>query len=168
MTADRPLGGPLEEWLDFVRQHSRDVVLDGPTNLVARGNMLSFSLDRAAADILPPEELVAFLEQAFQVYQRKLAPFPRPAWFYAWVDEMAGQLRLSAVACATPMDLPFGCALAPTSDPGLIARGFLSPPYLEGIPWSELTPVAPGTPDPPRPRHVLTVFARSLGPETPP
>ena len=62
---------------------------------------------------------------------------------YCWHDEQAGQFRLSLVS-ASHGKLPFGCEVAPVEDLGAIIRSFLASPYLGGIPWADLRPLASG------------------------
>jgi len=83
-------------------------------------------------------ELVEFLRASMAVRAELVAlQSVRPVSFYAWLDEMAGQLRFST-ACCTRNTLPFGARPALLDDPNELAEAFARSPYRDGIPWSEL------------------------------
>ena len=62
---------------------------------------------------------------------------------YWWHDEPAGQLRFSLVS-AVHGRLPFRSRVMPAASFRLIAEEWLKSPYLDGIPWAELRPLAAG------------------------
>ena len=57
--------------------------------------------------------------------------------FYAWHDEMAGQLRFSTACCASSA-LPFRAKVQLVHDPRQIVNAFVTSPYRDGIPLCEL------------------------------
>ena len=91
-----------------------------------------------STDTVSAPEIVEFLREAMTIRGQLVAlQSVRPVSFYAWYDEMAGQLRFST-ACCTRNTLPFGAALALLDDPNEIAEAFAQSQYRDGIPSSEL------------------------------
>jgi hypothetical protein len=88
-------------------------------------------------------EVVAFLRSAVEV-RRELAASQalRPVTFYAWYDEMAGQLRFST-ACCTRTDLPFGATILLVDAPNEIVGKFMRSPFRDGIPWNAFLETPP-------------------------
>ena len=110
------------------------------------------------------EQLTRFIESAFERYGERLGNNDQ-MWFYAWYDEQAGQLRLSAHPAARAQDLPFGCSLKVVEEPAIIASLFLASTTKEGIAWSELELVTADDAEPEDPPpYTLTLFARLLRP----
>jgi hypothetical protein len=108
----------------------------------AHGNMWSFSFSPEQTAAIRVAEVVEFIQAIAAARGRWLAAHPSgPMLMYCWHDEQAGQLRLSLVS-ASHGRLPFGCEVAPVEDLGAVVRSFLGSPYLAGIPWSELPPLA--------------------------
>ncbi len=96
---------------------------------------LSFSADKlpSAAD------LTRFIDAAVNVRRSQADNIGvKPATFYLWHDEQAGQLRFSVARCL-PDSLPFGCAVAPADAADEIIGNYLASSSVGGlIPWSEL------------------------------
>jgi hypothetical protein len=91
-----------------------------------------------SSDPVTASELVEFLRAAMAIRGELVAlQSVRPVSFYAWYDEMAGQLRFST-ACCTKNTLPFGATLALLDDPNEIAEAIAQSSYRDGIPWNEL------------------------------
>lgn len=87
----------------------------------------------------------------------------RPVTFYAWHDEMAGQLRFST-ACCVISALPFGAKVRIVQDPQEIVTAFVRSPYRDGIPLSELkiVPDDPSTASALDDTPILCVWAVAL------
>jgi hypothetical protein len=153
------LVAPLDGWLRFVRTH----VLGRDPN----ENMLLFPLAEAQSQPVSVEQLAAFLAEAFREYSKLAARAQLRGFFYAWVDDQAGQLRCSFHEAETAGALPFRCTIVATDDPTTIAAAALSSPYAYGIPFHELKPIDESVTDEsaeasePR-RYELTVFARRV------
>lgn len=106
----------------------------------ARENLwsLSFSVDK-----LPSAAgLTRFVEAAVDVRRAQAERIGmKPATFYLWHDEQAGQLRFSVARCL-PDSLPFGCTVVPTEVANDIIGNYLASNRVDGrIPWSQLEPV---------------------------
>lgn len=147
------LKAPLDRWLAAVQV------------LPLRGadpneNLLWFPLADAQAASLAEEEITAFLLEAGRDYCRKATAPPGNGWFYAWVDEQAGQLRCSFCRGQSTADLPFGARLQVVDDPALIAQQALASAFASGIPWGALRD-APTTEEEEESEFVLTVFVLS-------
>lgn len=83
-------------------------------------------------------DLLAFLQSAIAIRRDQALSQPvRPVTFYAWHDEMAGQLRFST-ACCTRDTLPFGAQVTLVETPSEMVAAFLRSPYRDGISWNEL------------------------------
>ena len=128
----------------------------------AADNVHAFGLSLAEAAVLPAAHIDRFIEDAFSGFAKVVPRGPQPYWFYAWHDEQAGQLRVCAAPATSAAELPFGCRLDVRSSPTPVSEKFLASPYLDGIPLSELTPVAFKDVPVEQPVYVLTVFAREL------
>jgi hypothetical protein len=61
-----------------------------------------------------------FINDVVNFYQRKLNDQLSPYIVYAWVDEMAGQLRFSAISGRDT--LPFECSIVKTTSEGEFAH----------------------------------------------
>ena len=103
----------------------------------SNSNLCGVSVSRSEAGCLTVQDIVAFICEVAAVLSKSLiSTSPEHVMLlYTWVDEMAGQLRFSAVS---NLPLPFGCRLCIVDDPEVIARQFLECRYLDGIPWSDL------------------------------
>ena len=121
---------------------------------------LSFSADK-----LPSTgDLTRFIEAAVDVRRAQAESLAsKPATFYLWHDEQAGQLRFSVARCL-PESLPFRCALAPADAATEIIGDYLTSSRVDGlIPWSELEPIGFDEPDTNQDQpYVLRVWALQL------
>jgi hypothetical protein len=121
---------------------------------------LSFS-----ADNLPSmADLTRFIEAAVNVRRDQAQSIGmKPATFYVWNDEQAGQLRFSVARCL-PDSLPFRCAVAPADAANEIIGGYLASSRGEGvIRWSELEPIGVDEPETNRDQsYRLRVWALQL------
>ena len=127
----------LDAWLEEL--HSDGIYLAEEPGSGARENLWCISLPEELG--LQESDLVEFLYRAMEVRRNLAKAQPvRPATFYAWHDDMAGQLRFSTAHCNND-NLPFGAATVLVADPDEIVREFLDSPYLHGIPWEELKEV---------------------------
>ncbi len=71
----------------------------------------------------------------------------KPATFYLWHDEQAGQLCFSVARCL-PDSLPFRCEVAPADAANEIIDGYLASNRIDGlIPWSEVEPIGVDEPE---------------------
>ena len=106
----------------------------------AQDNTWSVSLSAEQVTSTSPDEVAMFLDQVKAAYASVATDDQRvvPLRFYAWFDEMAGQLRFS-ISSLDP--LPFGAVIRFVSNAHEIASQFLTSDYLSGIPWSELQEV---------------------------
>jgi hypothetical protein len=133
---------------------------EGSKNHIAIANMLSFHADEGAKKRLTEAGLVDFLNESYEKYRAGLLRKTEEFWFYAWHDEMAGQLRCSAAPARSESELPFGARIRVTRDPLQVAQEYLASPYNGIIRFSELQEQAfpEGTPR----ELVLTVFGRPI------
>ena len=134
---------PFTDWLPDVVADS--VVVD-PIDIVveANGNQWSFSITAeiaAAASVADVEAFAAAVADARSAWL--LARGAGPMMLYWWHDKQAGQLRFSLVS-AVHGRLPFRSRVMPAASFRLIAEEWLKSPYLDGIPWAELRPLAGG------------------------
>ncbi|MEM6791924.1 MAG: hypothetical protein AAF715_30675 [Myxococcota bacterium] len=152
---------PTATWLTKVRY--APLRFEGEPGTIANENMLMFSMSSEEARQTTTHDLVGFLENSFREYALKAsAAAARSFWFYAWHDEMAGQLRISAAQAARAEELPFGCQLKITDKANRIAESLLRSDYLGGIPLSELTVSSWEEDDVGHDDFVLEVFARPI------
>ena len=135
----------LEAWLEELRVDGLHLTEESAAG--ARQNLWCMSLP--SSEPLTEADLLAFLRSAM-VIRRELAHSQsvRPVTFYAWHDEMAGQLRIST-ACCTKTALPFGTVVRLIDEPDEIIASFLSSPYRDGIPWSDIKESLAGDDEPP-------------------
>lgn len=113
------------------------ITIDPSGKTEPNSNLCRISVSHSEAKRLTVQEVVAFICEASVVLSKNLnstSPEHRML-LYIWVDEMAGQLRFSAVS---KPPLPFGCSLRIVDDPAVIARQLLACRYLDGIPLSDL------------------------------
>lgn len=133
-------------------------LVSGERNATANANMEAFSIADAQDTAVEAAALAGFLRDAFRAYSQAAARAGLVGWFYAWHDERAGQLRMSAAAVASASELPFRRELAVVDDPLVIAEAALASDLAHGIPLSEL--VDGGVPEPQL--GPLAVYARPL------
>lgn len=151
----------LESWLGEIRR--TELHHTGHAEELALKNLIAFSSSTEEAESMALEDIDAFLIAAYRQYVLKLSSAPQTLYFYAWHDEHAGQLRMSAATADEPEELPFGCRLECITSPTPVSQKFKSSNYLDGIPDAELD--EPGV-DPAADRwdsdFTLTVFARRI------
>lgn len=113
------------------------ITIDPSGKTEANSNLCQISVSHSEAKSLTVKDVVAFIHESAAVLSRNLnSTSPQHKMlFYTWLDEMAGQLRFSAVSM---FPLPFGCRLRVADDPEVIARQLLACRYLDGIPFSDL------------------------------
>ena len=127
------MNAELQQWLSELQT---DGVVFADAHGGANANLWSISLPSTSA--LSADDLAAFVLAA-AVIRAELAAVQgiAPITFYAWHDEMAGQLRFSTARC-TPDALPFSTAVQLVEGPVEIVQRFLSSPYRDGLPWSTM------------------------------
>jgi hypothetical protein len=124
----------LQQWLAELR--NQGVALPNDALGGANENLFCLSLPHGCP--VSASDLVAFVVEAVAIRQELVAPLATgPVTFYAWHDEMAGQLRFSTARCTAP-SLPFGGPIVLVDHPREIVDEFLASPYRDGIPCSEL------------------------------
>jgi hypothetical protein len=123
----------FQEWLDELRADG--LKLSAEFGAGASQNLWSVSLPSTEA--IAVQDVLEFLKSAMAI-RRELASLQsvRPVAFYAWHDEMAGQLRFST-ACCTRERLPFRAKVQLVDDPLEVVTAFLQSPYRDEIPWNE-------------------------------
>jgi hypothetical protein len=128
----------LQSWLVELRAEGLDLSGDHGG---ANQNLWCISLP--TTEQITAVELVAFLQSAVDI-RRELAAaqFLRPVTFYAWHDEVAGQLRFSTARC-TQAALPFAATILLVPAPNEIVGAFMRSPVRDGIRWEALHEVAP-------------------------
>lgn len=139
-----------------------ELVDAGDRDATARANMEVFSI-AAVQDAGVAAPVVAdFVRNAHRAYSLAATRIGRSGWFYAWHDELAGQLRTSACWIASQHELPFRGPITLVDDPESLATALLSSQIAHGIPWSELIEPPPNDsmvePAPP----ATLVYARPL------
>ena len=129
----------LRGWLDELRADGLHLSQESGDGAVQ--NLWCMSLP--TSEPVTASDLLAFLESAM-VIRRELAQSQpvRPVTFYAWHDEMVGQLRFST-ACCTRTTLPFRAEVRVVDEPDEIIAAWISSPYRDGIPCTELEEVNP-------------------------
>ena len=128
----------FDDWISEMTAEGLELS-DGP-GAGATENLWSLSF---SADKLPSTaDLTRFIAAAVDVRRAQVESVGmKPATFYLWHDEQAGQLRFSVARCL-PDSLPFQCALAPVDVANEIVGDYLTSGRLDGlIPWSELAPI---------------------------
>lgn len=122
----------LDKWLEELDEET-SIVISSEINEEARGNMVGFGFNQDMLDGWGAASLTDFLAACSEVYRTKCAG--KAMVFYAWLDEQAGQFRISSVS-QSHSKLPFGCKLNQTelskvvkgiyaSDSGLYTNGAL-------------------------------------------
>ena len=151
----------LKSWLSEIE--SSQLLRDGKILDVANGNLFCFSMSMKDAKSMNAEEIDEFLFAACHCYALKLTDAPQTMWFYAWHDELAGQLRTSAAPVNCSGELPFGCRLNVVKFPTPVSVSILNSDYLDGIPMPELDERSPeGDILEDEDVYELTVFAQRL------
>jgi hypothetical protein len=115
-----------------------------------------------SADKLPSKaDLTAFIDAAVELRRAQAESIGmKPATFYLWHDEQAGQLRFSVARCL-PDSLPFRCAVAPADAANEIIGNYLASNRV--IPWSELESIGVDEPETNKAQpYSLRVWARQL------
>ncbi len=122
----------LKQWLKEL-ENEINIVASVEINEEANGNMFTFGCNEEMLHDWGKGSVTEFLSNCASLYQRK--NIESPMIFYAWLDEQAGQIRISAVSLSHGK-LPFGCKLNLTniesvvsgifsSDSGLFTNGVL-------------------------------------------
>jgi hypothetical protein len=113
------------------------ITIDPSGKTEPNSNLCRISVSYSEAARLTVEDIVEFIFEVALALSRNLTSTSpeHKMLLYAWVDEMAGQLRFSAVS---KLPLPFACRLCTVDDPGVIAAQLLGCRYLDGIPLSDL------------------------------
>lgn len=129
----------LQTWLTELRADG--LFVSGEPGAGANQNLWCISLP--SNEQIPAGDVLAFLRSALDirrelVFARSLAPVT----FYAWHDEMAGQLRFSTACCSRDA-LPFAAAVQLVDEPDELVGAFLRSPYRDGIPWTEMEEAPP-------------------------
>lgn len=128
----------LQSWLEELR--AGGLRLSGEARADANENLWPMALP--SSERIDGPDLVAFLYAALDVRRELASSHPAPVTFYAWHDEMAGQLRLSTV-CSPRDALPFNAPLLLVEHPIAIVNEFLGSHYRDGIPLDELEVIDP-------------------------
>jgi hypothetical protein len=152
---------PLPGWLAEV---TADAVVVDPDdiNAEANANLWRFSISAEMAAAMTVADVEAFATAVADARSAWLrANGAGPMVLYWWHDAMAGQLRFSLVS-ATHGRLPFGCVVIPAVSLRVIADEWLTSPYLEGIPRSELSEPPAGEEDQEPPPLNLPVWSVRL------
>ena len=135
---------------------------EGERDALAVHNMQMLGMSQAELGEQSASELTTFIETARRVFAAKLAGATRPMLFYAWFDEMAGQLRISATVGHSWQDLPFACRLDAARDPAAVVAQLMAASTLEGIPFAEVEEVDWETSENSEHEFVLPVYWDSL------
>jgi hypothetical protein len=129
----------LQAWLTELRADG--LFLSDEPGAGANQNLWCISLP--SSEQIPAGEVLAFLRSALHIRRELVASQSlAPVTFYAWHDEMAGQLRFST-ACCTRDALPFAAWVQLVDEPDEIIGAFLRSPYRDGIPWTEMEDAPP-------------------------
>lgn len=150
------MGPLLQSWLDELQSDGLHLAPEAAAG--ANENLWCISV--ASDQRIAAPDLVAFLRSAVAIRRELASRQPvRPVTFYAWHDEMAGQLRFST-ACCTLDTLPFRAKVVLVDDASEIVAAFGRGRYRAGIPLDELEEsTAPRTNAPP---FALEVWAVEL------
>lgn len=96
----------LEKWLAELEETV--ILTSDEINEEARCNMVSFGFNEDLLQEWGKESVKQFIDCCADIYQRKSGGLNMV--FYSWFDELASQIRISAVS-QTHGKLPFGCDL---------------------------------------------------------
>ena len=136
------MNADLHQWLSELRT---DGVVFADEYGGANANLWSISLPSTSA--VSVDDLAAFVLAAAAIRAELVAVLDvAPITFYAWHDEMAGQLRFSTALC-TCESLPFAVGIQLVEHPEEVVRRFLSSPYRDGVPWSTMRTDGAHSPD---------------------
>lgn len=123
----------FQEWLDELRADG--LKLSAEPGAGASQNLWCVSLPSTEA--ITVQDLLEFLESAMAIRRELVSSQSvRPVAFYAWHDEIAGQLRFSTASC-TRETLPFRTKVRLVDDPREVVTALLQSRYRDGIPWNE-------------------------------
>ena len=129
----------LRRWFGEVQR--RPPVLVGDPEGVAEENLWAFGIESDSREAFSEQELSRFLRAVAALWKeapsRSRQADPSSWCFYAWHDEMSGQLRFSLVPGVGVKDLPFSCTVREASAEE-VSRAFLGGESV--IPYSELQP----------------------------
>ncbi len=134
---------PFDEWLPKV---VADPILvdDGEDGLMAeaRANLWGFGFSDEELRDVSEDDVVRFVRAVEDARERQILERfgeTRPMTLYCWVDEQAGELRLSMVSASNGRT-GFG---GPVDEVDLseVARQYLACRYHDGIPMEELRPM---------------------------
>jgi hypothetical protein len=103
-------------------------------------------------------DVVRFLQAVVALWREGIRDASAQCFFYAWNDEMSGQLRFSLAPAASVEELPFACRLRQVTSEQ-VARAFLE--GRDVIPFEELLPALHVFDDGPR-DFVLDLWAEHL------
>jgi|JI10StandDraft_1071094.scaffolds.fasta_scaffold217960_5 hypothetical protein len=128
--------GLLESW--FADATSGDALID-PLEIqreaVENLRYLAIPRGHPVPDIQIVEAVVARVVEARREHLR--ARTKRSMTMYWWHDVLAGQLRCSLV-CSSHRRLPFRARVRHVACPRPILEEWLTSPWLQGIPWTDL------------------------------
>jgi len=151
------VSNPFIDWLPDVVNDEITICVDD-IEAEARGNLWTFtvSMDQVAATTV--SDVIWFAEQVIEARRASLiARNAGPMVIYWWHDSLAGQLRLSLVSILHDR-LPFACATVAAPNLVAVIEDWLGSPYMQGIPWSELSSPVPSDSAPtPKPIRVWTI-----------
>ena len=150
----------LGDWL--AQLNALELVASGDVNAIASANLEMFAIAEAQDAKLTSAAVADFLRDAHRAYSTAAARIQLVGWFYAWHDEMAGQLRMSACPITSASELPFGGPSVPVDDPTIIATDALASTIAHGIPLATLTEVVAGAKAPEPEPPPLSVYAQPL------
>lgn len=131
----------LQTWR--ARVAALQLVDAGERDATAIANMEVFSIAAAQDSNVSALAVADFVREAHRAYSLAASRIGRAGWFYAWHDEMAGQLRTSAAWIASQHDLPFRGRITLFHDPESLATAALSSEIARGIRWSQLVEASP-------------------------
>ncbi len=97
----------LNQWIEEMREEHQ-ITQSLEINEEAINNMVVYRMPHEDVNTYSKGELCEFLSAHLQFYRSKTSGIPM--YYYAWFDEQAGQLRISAVS-QKHNQLPFGCEL---------------------------------------------------------
>jgi len=131
----------LRLWFEEIR--AKPLVTEGTASELGPRNLSAFALSSAERTSLRSGDIERFLLAVTEVWREAIGS-SRGAWVaYAWHDEMAGQLRISACPASNASQLPFVCAIKEFSIRELV-DAFLG--EIDFVPYGQLQPL-PGLSD---------------------
>lgn len=122
----------LKQWLNDLDSEI-EIVASNEINEEAKANMVTFGFNAELLQEWGQNSVLNFLISCSDLYKRKVEGLDMV--FYSWLDEQAGQFRISAIS-QIHNKLPFDCKLNLTDlnivvngiysdDSGLYTRGIL-------------------------------------------